>query len=184
MTPLPAEELQLGFGFADAPGAFALCDEEPEEVRTAIAVADRTATAERLLARLRELGLRHVRTLRLTNNRAVLVSVKGFELRVHAGFVGAAEAHEQIVRFVMAPHVTTVTSVPVTGISALPMGRASPPTGTSSFTARYTNFGSKKMTGSFARSAAFMRPYALRGPDGMRTKSPGVWTYMISSLSL
>lgn len=52
---------------------------------------------------LRALGLRHVRTLTLTRNRSVVVSVKGHELRMHEGFTSAPpEVHAAIVRFVMA----------------------------------------------------------------------------------
>ena len=87
---------QLGFGF-DAPDAFEepplllVPDEEPDDV------------AARFLELLRALGLPHVRELTLTRNRSVLVSVRGFELRVHEAFVDApAEMHTQIVRFVTA----------------------------------------------------------------------------------
>lgn len=94
-----ADEAQLGFGF-DAPDAFA--EAEPE-VPEADAEAERASDAERLLVRLSSLGLQHIRTLTLTRNRSVLVSVRGFELRVHAGFVDAPTAmHVQIVRFVTA----------------------------------------------------------------------------------
>lgn len=97
------ETLQLGFGFADAPDAFALLDEEPEEIQEAIDAADRLVIADRFLEQLRAMGLQHIRTLRLTRNRAVLVSVKGYELRVNVGFADApAEMHAQIVRFVTA----------------------------------------------------------------------------------
>ncbi len=102
MSPLPAEELQLGFGFADVPDAYTLPDEGDEEAQTAVAAADLEALGEQLFGRLRAMGLQHIRTIRLTRNRAVLVSVKGFELRVHAAFAEAPEMHEQIVRFVMA----------------------------------------------------------------------------------
>ena len=56
-----------------------------------------------LLDSLRACGLRDVRTLTLTRNRSVVVSVKGHALRVHEGFVSApTEMHAEIVRFVMA----------------------------------------------------------------------------------
>ena len=56
-----------------------------------------------LLDSLRACGLRDVRTLTLTRNRSVVVSVKGYELRVHEGFASAPrEMHAQIVQFVMA----------------------------------------------------------------------------------
>ncbi len=65
--------------------------------------ADAERAADRLLARLRGLGLQHVHRVVLTRNRSILVSVKGFELRVHEGFCEAPEAIQvQIVRFVMA----------------------------------------------------------------------------------
>jgi hypothetical protein len=64
---------------------------------------DRTRAGERLLSTLQTLGLRRVQTLTLTRNRSVVVTVKGYELRVHEGFVSAPPAvHTQIVRFVMA----------------------------------------------------------------------------------
>lgn len=92
--------LQLGFGFADAPDAFAVLDEAPAAEARELDVA---VVTERFLEELRKLGLRHVRTLRLTRNRAVLVSLQGFELRVHEGFADApSEMQLQIVRFVMA----------------------------------------------------------------------------------
>lgn len=57
---------------------------------------------EQLFDALRTLGLQHVRTLTLTRNRSVVVSVKGHELRVHEGFATAPTTmHAQIVRFVM-----------------------------------------------------------------------------------
>ena len=103
MSDASGEPVQLGFGFADTPDAFALLDEEPEEIQEAIDAADQIVVADRFLEQLRAMGLQHIRALRLTRNRAVLVSVKGFELRVNAGFVEAPEEmHAQIVRFVMA----------------------------------------------------------------------------------
>ena len=48
-------------------------------------------TPEALLARLRALGLRRIATLRLTRNRAVMVSFRGTELRVHEAYLGAGE---------------------------------------------------------------------------------------------
>jgi hypothetical protein len=102
MTPV-ADTLQLGFGFDEpavpedgsAPGEAPA--EEPWE-------AEETARiAERFLERLRSLGLQHVRRVVLTRNRSILVRVKGFDLRVHEGYVDAStDVHVQIVRFVMA----------------------------------------------------------------------------------
>ena len=57
--------------------------------------------ADELLARLRQLGLRHVMRCRLTRNRNVMVSFGGGALRVHEGYLGAPEAVLQaIVTFV------------------------------------------------------------------------------------
>ncbi len=102
MTPA-ADTVQLGFGFDEpavpedgsAPGEAPA--EEPWE-------AEETARiAERFLERLRSLGLQHVRRVVLTRNRSILVRVKGFDLRVHEGYVDAStDVHVQIVRFVMA----------------------------------------------------------------------------------
>lgn len=50
-------------------------------------VAPRNATE--LLARLRALGLTGIDRCRLTRNRAVMVSYRGRELRVHEGYLGA-----------------------------------------------------------------------------------------------
>jgi hypothetical protein len=103
MSPRAADELQLGFGFAHGPDAYALLDPDPTPAEEAAEAEDAASRAERFADRLRGLGLVHIRTVRLTRNRSVLVSVKGFELRVHEAFVDAPPAmHEQIVRFVMA----------------------------------------------------------------------------------
>ena len=48
-------------------------------------------TPEALLARLRALGLRRIASLRLTRNRAVMVSYRGTELRVHEAYLRAGE---------------------------------------------------------------------------------------------
>lgn len=59
-------------------------------------------TGAELLARLNALGLRGIRSLSLTSNRSVMVSVSDGELRVHRAFLGAPEAvHRAIVRFLM-----------------------------------------------------------------------------------
>lgn len=90
-----ADEAQLGLGFGDTPDAF---DELADAPRPSSGDA-----ATRLFDRLRALGLGHIRSLVLTRNRSVVVSVRGFELRVHEGFVDApADMHAQIVRFVTA----------------------------------------------------------------------------------
>jgi hypothetical protein len=46
-------------------------------------------TADQLLERLRQLGLRGISICRLTRNRAVMVSFSGRELRVHRAYLGA-----------------------------------------------------------------------------------------------
>ena len=103
MTP-PTETLQLGLGF-DAPVAPTAVEETaPDASQEEPWEAEETARiAERFFEKLRSLGLQHVRRAVLTRNRSVLVSVKGFDLRVHEGYVDApTEMHVQIVRFVMA----------------------------------------------------------------------------------
>lgn len=91
--------MQLGFGF-EAQDAF----EEPAvDGPPTDQTGDRAEAGVHLLGRLRALGLQHIRTVKLTRNRSVLVSVRGFELRVHEAFVDApTEMHVQVVRFVMA----------------------------------------------------------------------------------
>lgn len=106
---------QLGFDFAlaaassaDAAGETSdavdldLAADEAEE-QAAETRADAQRAADRLLGTLRGLGLQHVKSLVLTRNRSVVVSLKGYELRVHEGFYTAPqEVLGQIVRFVMA----------------------------------------------------------------------------------
>lgn len=46
-------------------------------------------TADELLGRLRELGLTVIDSCRLTRNRAVMVSFRPRELRIHEGYLGA-----------------------------------------------------------------------------------------------
>lgn len=61
-------------------------------------------TGAELLARLKSLGLRGVRSLTLTRNRSVMVSLNDGTLRVHRAFLAAPEpVHLAIVRFLMAP---------------------------------------------------------------------------------
>ena len=58
-------------------------------------------TAEDLLTRLRSLGLKRITTLTLTRNRAVMVSFRGSELRVHEAYLSAEEpVLRAIVQFV------------------------------------------------------------------------------------
>ena len=60
-----------------------------------------TATAEELLDRLRMLGLRGIARCVLTENRTVMVSFTGTELRVHRGYLDAPpEVLQAIARFV------------------------------------------------------------------------------------
>jgi SprT-like family len=57
--------------------------------------------AEELLARLRSYGLKGIARCRLTQNRAVMVSFSGKELRIHRAYLGAPSGVLQaIVRFV------------------------------------------------------------------------------------
>ena len=49
-------------------------------------------TADELLARLRQLGLKRIAKARLTCNRNVMVSFGGGELRVHEGYLAAPES--------------------------------------------------------------------------------------------
>ncbi|MBX7119362.1 MAG: SprT-like domain-containing protein [Gemmatimonadaceae bacterium] len=104
-----ADDLQLGLLFGAPVVGVSIADPEPDDETAALAeqeaedAADAQRAAERLFAKLQTLGLQHVRSVILTRNRSILVSVKGFELRVHEGFCDApTEMHLQIVRFVMA----------------------------------------------------------------------------------
>ena len=57
--------------------------------------------AEQLLTRLRSYGLKGISRCRLTQNRAVMVSFSGKELRIHRAYLGApTEVLQAIVRFV------------------------------------------------------------------------------------
>src|SRR6185312_8059687 len=47
--------------------------------------------AEQLLQRLRTYGLSGIKSLKLTSNRAVMVSFSGSELRINKGYLGAPE---------------------------------------------------------------------------------------------
>jgi hypothetical protein len=89
--------------FAAAPSEPALDDVEGDDDEQATEDAeDAERAAATLLATLKGMGLQHVRRVVLTRNRSVVVTLKGFELRVHEGFCNAPPAiHAQIVRFVM-----------------------------------------------------------------------------------
>ncbi|MEP7087314.1 MAG: SprT-like domain-containing protein [Gemmatimonadota bacterium] len=59
------------------------------------------SSAEQLLHRLRVFGLKGIKQLKLTSNRAVMVSFSGSELRVNKGYLDAPEnVHRAIVQFV------------------------------------------------------------------------------------
>ena len=61
-------------------------------------------TGAELLARLHAMGLRGVRTLTLTRNRSVMVSLSEGTLRVHRAFLAAPEGvHRAIVKFLASP---------------------------------------------------------------------------------
>jgi hypothetical protein len=114
------DESQLGLMFEAATsfvsGLFGAAPAEPalsapaledldgdEDEQAAEEAEDAARAADALLGTLRGMGLQHVRTLVLTRNRSVVVTLKGFELRLHEGFCTAPAAlHAQIVRFVMA----------------------------------------------------------------------------------
>jgi len=74
----------------------------PEPTQLALDFEQTTPrTADELLARLREVGLRRIETCTLTRNRNVIVSFRGTELRVHHGYLTApTEVLEAIVTFV------------------------------------------------------------------------------------
>jgi len=81
-----------------ARGARASRDTQP------LALAQTPRTGAELLSRLRALGLRDVRALALTRNRAVMVSLNDGTLRVHRAFLTAPETvHKAMVRFLMSP---------------------------------------------------------------------------------
>jgi hypothetical protein len=60
---------------------------DPAQLR--LMLEERPRDADELLACLRQLGLRSIRTCRLTRNRNVMVSFGAGELRVHAGYLSA-----------------------------------------------------------------------------------------------
>jgi len=72
---------------------------DPSQLSFDLAVP--AVTADDLLSRLRVLGLRRIATLTLTRNRAVMVSFRGSELRVHEAYLSADEpVLRAIVQFV------------------------------------------------------------------------------------
>jgi hypothetical protein len=78
----------LGFGKPDAAQLAFDLDAAPRD-------------ADELLARLRGFGLSRITRCRLTRNRNVMVSFRGRDLRVHAGYLAAPEdVHRAIVVFV------------------------------------------------------------------------------------
>ncbi len=61
-------------------------------------------TGDELHARLKELGLRGVKSVALTRNRSVMVSLTDGTLRLHRAFLAAPESvHKAIVRFLISP---------------------------------------------------------------------------------
>lgn len=110
-----SDESQLGLMFDAAStfisGLFTASVTEPEldeadgdeDEQATEDAADAERAADSLLAALKGMGLQHVRSVVLTRNRSVVVTLKGYELRLHEGFCSAPPAiHAQIVRFVMA----------------------------------------------------------------------------------
>lgn len=70
----------------------------------ALGLSTAPRNAAELLARLDAMGLRGVRSLSLTRNRSVMVSVSDGALRVHRVFLDAPEqVHRAIVRFLVSP---------------------------------------------------------------------------------
>lgn len=110
-----SDESQLGLLFEAASsfvsGLFSASPPEPEmddadgddDEQANEDAEDMERAATTLLATLKGMGLQHVRAVVLTRNRSVVVTLKGYELRLHEGFCSAPpEIHAQIVRFVMA----------------------------------------------------------------------------------
>lgn len=91
------------FGGSPPAGAVEDDDLDGTDEQAAEDAEDAARAAELLLGTLKGMGLQHVRSLVLTRNRSVVVSLKGYELRLHEGFCTApVPMHAQIVRFVMA----------------------------------------------------------------------------------
>jgi hypothetical protein len=73
----------------------------PDPLQLPLGLESSPTTAEELLARLQALGLRGISRCVLTENRTVMVSFTGLELRVHRGYLEAPPAVLQaIARFV------------------------------------------------------------------------------------
>jgi hypothetical protein len=78
---------------------FGLRTRDPAQLTFELAAPPRDA--DELLARLRVLGLTRIARCRLTRNRNVMVSFRGYDLRVHEGYLAAPEeVHRAIVAFV------------------------------------------------------------------------------------
>lgn len=75
----------------DAPRTLETAVEPAADKPSAATQRERVRQAGELLTRLRAFGLREIDTLRLTQNRATMVSFRGRTLRVHAAFVSAPE---------------------------------------------------------------------------------------------
>jgi hypothetical protein len=74
---------------------------DPQQLEIVLGVGGPPADAAHLLAALRGMGLRSIRSCRLTTNRNVMVSFGGGELRVHEGYLDAPpEVLRAIVVFV------------------------------------------------------------------------------------
>ena len=72
---------------------------DPTQLTLGLDVPARDATE--LLARLRALGIRRIATVSLTRNRAVMVSYRGTELRIHEAYLAApASVLSAIVNFI------------------------------------------------------------------------------------
>jgi hypothetical protein len=73
----------------------------PDAFQLPLALEARPQCAEELLVRLQTLGLRGITRCALTENRTVMVSFSGSELRVHRGYLDApSEVLQAIARFV------------------------------------------------------------------------------------
>ena len=93
-----------------------------DQLDLALDAAPRNATE--LLARLRALGLNGIDRCRLTRNRAVMVSYRGRELRVHEGYLTAPqEVMAAIVAFVCG-RTATARRLARRRILAYPVARA------------------------------------------------------------
>jgi hypothetical protein len=66
-----------------------LLGRDPQQLEMRLVVGGAPRDAASLLAALRGMGLRSIRSCRLTTNRNVMVSFGGGELRVHEGYLDA-----------------------------------------------------------------------------------------------